>query len=440
MYSHRVKRVGKDGKKLKAQCWQTIHEIVDCSNNAVLEYFFFCIDCKKVLHSPYKNGNTNKMNRHACHKQKQNPITAQDKDDLKMACAAFVCTDLEAYNVVDGEGFKRLCGTIFGLGQKHQNLPTNEFIDNLPCRNTVKSGVHKICEETRKLITEEIAKAKETESISVAIDNWSDDHHHNSYFGVIVLLSYRQENGKIAHKKYTLNVDSMDELVKTKAVIIKHLYSVLKSFGLSEDDTKRIITIISDRGANIKFGIRDEGIAQIFCYAHIINNIVGTMLKDGEVKKLIGAASELCSYMKNSGLCKHLNSTLKIFSRTRWNGVYIMFDSILKNYSKIVDVLTEKETALSQSNNLSRNQKNPYEYVSCIDVNLMNVISKFLKYFFDITVTIEGHKKPTLHMVWPAYIKIKSILQPDIANYDSDDGHVLEDMKTAGFSSRILHK
>lgn len=430
LYSHRQKTLGKDGKVLKALCWETLHEILDVTNqDAIIEHFLYCIDCKKVIHNPYKNGNTNKLNRHSCQKKKANPLTSQDKEMLKMSSAKFVCVDVKAYSVVEGEGFKHLCGTIFAMGQKHSNLPVDDFIEALPSRNTVKDGVSKMSAESKKIIKNEIEKAKQWESVSIAIDNWTDDHNHNSYFGIIVLIAY-EEHGKIINKKFTLNVDSMPEMVKTKQVISEHLYRVLAEYGLSKQEVIRIVTIISDRGANIKFCLKDEGLSHVFCFAHIINNIVGTMVKEEALKSLISYASELASYMKNGGLCTQLNTTLKTFSRTRWNGVYIMFDSILNNYAKIVEILAEKTEATRSY--ASSSSKTPLDYISSIDIGLMTTITKFLKNFHDITQSIEGHKNPTLHMVWPAYENIQQLLQTDIASFDSDNGHILEEIKTTG--------
>ena len=48
--------------------------------------------------------------------------------------------------------------------------------------------------------------------------------------------------------------------------------------------------VLSDRGPDVKYGIRDENISQIFCFAYIINNLVEEMPK---VKVVIERASEL---------------------------------------------------------------------------------------------------------------------------------------------------
>lgn len=250
------------------------------------------------------------------------------------------------------------------------------------------------------------------------------------------------ENGIIRHKKYTLQVDAIDELSKTKSVIIAHLYACLREYGLREDEVKIMVHMVHDRGGNIRYGIKDEGIAQNFCYDHLINNLAGATLEVPCVKDHVKAAGELTSYMKNSGLCKHPKSTLKKNGPTRWNSVYMMMSSIVDNFERIVEVLTEKQTAVTtnisrQAKNRSQSQsqlqrlkeKQPIDYLGPIDINAIAAIAEFLKVFTNLTVRLEGYLHLTQHMVWPAFIKIKSIF----ASIDiDDDDNIIEQMKAAG--------
>lgn len=136
----------------------------------------------------------------------------------------------------------------------------------------------------------------------------------------------------------------MQEIKKTKAVILTHFYSVLNTYGVSKDKTKAMITVLSDRGADVKYSIKDEQLAQIFCYGHIINNIVGAMHKVDELKKIISSASELASYLSNTpGLSDLIDTTVKNFVPTRWNSVQTMFSSIVQNHAKILAALAAKQ-------------------------------------------------------------------------------------------------
>lgn len=227
----------------------------------------------------------------------------------------------------------------------------------------------------------------------------------------------------------------MDEIIKTKEVIINHFYTVLSSYGLSRDEVKKHVIVVHDRGGNIRYAMFDEGILQILCYCHLINNLVGKMLQLREVKSIISAASELVSYVKNSGLCPQLDTTLKTYCKTRWNSVFIMFNSIIHNYARILQVLGDKQAAQSQStSNRSTLQKSPLDYVCGINLPKIEAIAVFLKPFRNMTLTLEGYKEPTLHIVWPVYLKIRNLLVPDVSEYDSEFGHITEEMKAEGLS------
>lgn len=158
------------------------------------------------------------------------------------------------------------------------------------------------------------------------------------------------------------------------------------------------------------------------------------MLELEDIKKIIAIASQLVSYIKNAGLCTHLNKTLKTYSKKRWNSVCMMLESIVENYPKIVDILTEKQQQLGNVSRSSRNrQKMPLEYISDVDITEIGEIANFLKPFKKISDNLEGFKNPSLHKVWPAFLKIKDLLKPDIYACEfSTHGHIVEEMKSAG--------
>lgn len=426
-YFVKQKTHGSNKRKLKAPIWQHFYEIFDSENENLIPSFLYCTECKHVLRNDYKHSNTNKLIRHECSKKKVNPLTHIDKENLKFAISRFVAVDNRPYSIVDGDGFKSLCGEVFELGKTHQNTLLSDFLNIIPCRNTIKKGVHEISEATRKIITEEINLAKDYKGISVAIDNWTDDYIKRTYFGVVVIIAYADKFGKITCKKFTLSVNEMEEIIKTKEVIAQHLYDVLRSYGLSESQVKERVKVISDRGSNVKYGIMDQGIEQLHCYAHIINNIVGKMLEEHDVKQLVEKASKLASYMKNYGHNKHLKTSIKTFSKTRWNSVCIMFKSIIDNYEDIVKVLTDIHTAhitkasrigptSSQSQRRSTDNErcgtdNALSYIGDLNIGQMSAYTDFLLKFKDISTTIEGHITPTLFMVWPAYLTLNKLME-----------------------------
>lgn len=131
-------------------------------------------------------------------------------------------------------------------------------------------------------------------------------------------------------------------------VLIKHIVNIFKEYDLTEETVKENVLFISDRGSNIKFGLIKAGYIRLTCYAHIIHNLVSAILKEETVSAIIKKCTELCSYMKNSGLNKELKTTLKMCVSTRWNSVYIMINSIIDMYDAVYDLLLSRQRALNE--------------------------------------------------------------------------------------------
>lgn len=166
--------------------------------------------------------------------------------------AKFVADDIRPYHLVDGNGFKSFCYELMRFGQQHPQATKNDLHSVLPCRNSVKNGVAEIAKESRKFIALELQKALETGAITIILDGWTDNHQHQSYLGVIAILMYEEGDGQIITKKYTLSVNNIIELRKTKRVISAHLFEVLDLYGISKQTAVHKIVVVHDRGANIK--------------------------------------------------------------------------------------------------------------------------------------------------------------------------------------------
>lgn len=362
------------------------------------------------------------MNRHKCIKMSKSLVTQRDKAELKKCGAKFVAYDLRPYYAVECPGFLEISAAVMRFGQRHPTATIDDLMEALPCRNTIRDGVQSLCEDIKKQIRHEINLAKSRKAVTIIIDNWTDNHKKKTYFGVIALLTIVEENGAITFRRYTLNMNTIEELKKTKTVIEIHLKAVFGDYGITEEDIKEErVTIVSDRGSNVKLG---REYRQVFCYAHILNNIISHMLDLDEIKTMIKHASSLCSYVKNHDLNKFLDFSLKKYVPTRWNSVHTMFDSIIKNYVNIWLALNEKKIQNPESNALS--------YITPIKLEDLEAVANILKVFKEITMQIEGHKKQTLHIVWPAFLSIQKLLKPDTRSYEHPFGHVIEEMKTQG--------
>lgn len=139
---------------------------------------------------------------------------------------------------------------------------------------------------------------------------------------------------------------------------------------MTTDEVKTQVTILSDRGSDIKYGLINNGYKRLTCYAHIIHNLVSKMLSSPRVKAIIDDSARLASYVKNTGLNKFLKPTVKRFVSTRWNSIFVMIDSILKNFDELLKLLGARQ----QLRNVSRNKASKQPDQAIID--LLNAINK----------------------------------------------------------------
>lgn len=127
------------------------------------------------------------------------------------------------------------------------------------------------------------------------------------------------------------------------AVLIDHILEIFKEYGLSPMEVLTHVIFLTDRGANIKYGLINAGYRRLTCYAHIIHNLVSAIIGETKVSSIVDKCATLSSYMKNHGLNKNLRPTLKRYTPTRWNSVYIMIDCIIKSYGPAYDILIAKQ-------------------------------------------------------------------------------------------------
>lgn len=137
---------------------------------------------------------------------------------------------------------------------------------------------------------------------------------------------------------------------------------------------------LSDRGKNIKYGLLRNGFIRLSCYAHLIHNLVCYMLDDEYVKEIVNQAAKLSSYVKNSGLNKHLKTSLKRHTSTRWNSVYVMLKAISDNYRDVYELLVTKQRLLNEARWKNKQQTNNEisELITALEPEKMDELIKFL--------------------------------------------------------------
>lgn len=150
----------------------------------------------------------------------------------------------------------------------------------------------------------------------------------------------------------------------------EHILSIFREYDLTSAEVKKHVIFVSDRGPDIKYGLINNGFKRLTCFAHFIHNLVSKMLTEANVKKIVDNCARVASFIKNTGLNKHLKSSLKRFTPTRWNSVYKMIDSIIENYGEIYKVLTARQRLRNEGR--INSQKNPDEEI----LNLITALKK----------------------------------------------------------------
>lgn len=128
------------------------------------------------------------------------------------------------------------------------------------------------------------------------------------------------EEHQIKNHRCVISMDNITDLVKTKKVIVDAILASFASFGYTAKDVKNLVTFVSDRGPNIRYGLQENGFDMLHCWDHLLINITGKMLEVPELQTMLKNVNQLCSYMKNTGLIARLPKSLKTFSKSRWNG------------------------------------------------------------------------------------------------------------------------
>lgn len=244
-------------KKSTSEIWRYIHEVYSENQRVVDAYY--CIDCQTVIYNANSDGNTNKFRRHTCMKKTADNkikilIRKETKNELKEAAAKFIVKDIRPFLAIEGEGIFDLLLAVMKFGQRNPKATNEHLLEALPSRNTVRSSVSKLADEIKTEIMMKLQLAKDVGGFAVVSDIWTDNYRGLSYICLVAHCNVLTDNGIEKHR-FTLHVNEITEIVKNKEVIIKYLNTVLGEYGLSEDDIRKFVLFVTDRGSNYKYGL-----------------------------------------------------------------------------------------------------------------------------------------------------------------------------------------
>lgn len=252
--------------------------------------------------------------------------------------------------------------------------------------------IEKSASELRTEIKKYISAAFKNYGGAISIDGWTDKYKKIHHFGVSIHF-ISSENGELVLNDRILLIREMDDdLKKDGAYVKRKIDQYLEEFDLMPHINN--ITFVTDRGTNMISSLRNNH--RVHCFAHLINNTVGKIVKDLECVK---AATAIVAYFKKSGKNK-FKTTLKSNVSTRWNTVYYMLDSILTHWDEIVSIL--------------RTQKVHLNDLAAMSYDELEMLRDFLKKFKEASTELEGSHYPTLYLVNPWYRTLLLHMSPNV--------------------------
>lgn len=193
----------------------------------------------------------------------------------------------------------------------------------------------------------------------------------------------------------------------TAEKILNKTTAILAEYQLTLSEK---VTVVTDRGSNMIKAF--ENYNHICCSNHLLHNVLEKSFKDvAAFQTIIEECKNLVKYFKKASINHQLKTTLKSLCTTRWNTVYYMLESILKNFTEINNILQQK----SEINRITFINAN---------YNIIKEIVSFLNHFEKISTKIEGSSYPTLHFVIPSIEFLKKC-----CSIKDQDSEILRDLK-----------
>lgn len=368
-------------KKGSSSIWKIFLEIK--RDDVLIPDYVYCKSCKTVL--KYNKTSTSNLNKHKCYvAHKENlvdnnsgsvlvSVSSETKHKFVQSCAKLSTKDLRPFTIVNGDGFKDVLQNILSIGARYgENVNLATLI---PHPTTVARNIDAEMEVKKEWLKNVIKNDLTIEKrLAVSTDLWTDDFVKRSYICVVIHAIYNE-----SIVECVLALKSMDNQRSTGQNILNKLNGIFNEF---EIDIQNVV-FVTDRGSNIKAALCN--LERANCMDHIINNVLqGSFENMDSIKFIITSCRKLVKFFKIANLNAELEVTLKSDNSTRWNSVYMMMDSIKRNWPKINEIL------------INRGETNR---ISSIEINIINDILLVLGEFEKACTKMQGATYPTIHYV-----------------------------------------
>ena len=247
-------------------------------------------------------------------------------DSMTLWCAK----DNRPFNIIDGNGFKRMIETIIQVVAKLGVVDVNEIV---PCKETLRNHFKSLFEELR---TNLIKYLSSIDYINCTTDHWRETMSGASY--MTVCIHYFEEQSKSLRSRIIATFEVGDKCALTTS---NHFHDQLRQLNLES----KLRIVVTDRATSMIAAF--QSVKWLSCAAHNMNLLQKYSFNQQQNKdtpdpfpsitKLISASKSLVARVKKGNYNFDLICRLKQEVDTRWDSAYDMLDSISKNHQILVN-------------------------------------------------------------------------------------------------------
>lgn len=300
-------------------------------------------------------------------------MTSQLKKDLTTKIVEFCAKDVRPMEIISGQGFTNLAQFLIELGATHGNIVISTI---LPHPTTVSRHVADVKKDWHAKLFPVLKKAVANDECSSTSDMWTDKYKINPF--LVMTAHFFDDNFVL--EKHVLFTSKFSREDKTGINILKELKERFENLGFKKDDLKKI-RFVTDHGSNMVAALKDSYMRDD-CRAHRLNTILANTFESEDlpliILKILRSCKNIVRHLKQSGKANQLAKAVVQECETRWNAKLGMIQSIVSNYTQVMELLTE-------------NQYKKW----CFDVHLAEQIVRFLTPFEEATKLLEGDTYPT---------------------------------------------
>ncbi|CAG8776318.1 17242_t:CDS:1, partial [Acaulospora morrowiae] len=269
----------------------------------------------------------------------------------------------------------------------------------IPSVSTIKTTIFNSYTWTTKQLTDLISKTSDT--ISLTLDIWTS-RAHDSYLGIT--CHWLTDTFELCET--ILNIGELNE---------HYTFDIVESINLTLEkfiiDNKKVFSITTDNGANVKAAIQQIGITNVMCTGHTLQLSINLGLKN--VQELLSKCRILISILSREKKRKQLREAqlqvtpglkepLDIIKDvdTRWNSTFYAIERLVHLRSAIMQLHSTLNNHTIQEVRKEAETFNS-AMLTLEEFELLEELIEILSPFDEVTHFLSGSKYPTLGFMTP---------------------------------------